>query len=102
MFKRLLTSTSVRLIVILLFFGVCAGLTWSDTVHSDRYTHIEKRTDGSFDLEERVVKALCPAITDAEPSLHYAPLVTSRCACEQDRPHPVVSFIPTSSRAPPA
>jgi hypothetical protein len=101
MFKRLLTSTSVRLIVVLLFFGVCTGLTWSDTTHSDQYSHIEKLNGGAFDLEERGSKDLCPAITAAETSLNYLPVVTSLRIHDQYLLSPVLSFVPTVSRAPP-
>ena len=101
MFKRLLTSASIRLIVLLLFFGVSAGLTWSDTTHSDRYSHIEKLSGVSFDLEERGVKSLCPAIIDTKPSLHYLPLITSLCTFDQIYLLPPVTFVPTVGRAPP-
>lgn len=92
----------MRLIVMLLFFGVSAGLTWSSTTHSDRYSHIEKLNNASFDIEERAAKVLCPAIVDAEASLHYLPLVTSLSIHDHHLQHSVSAFVPTVSRAPPA
>jgi len=107
MLKRLLTSTGVRLLVLLLFFGVCAGLTWSDTArgdhysHSHRYSHIEKLDRGSFDVEERIVKQLCPAITDAPPSLHYLPHLSALTIPERYLLQVDLPSVPSGSRAPP-
>ena len=101
MSKRLLTSISVRMIVLLLFFGVCAGLTWSDSTHSDRYSHIEKLNGDYFDIEERVAKDFCPATTDKVASLLYLPLEISLSIHDHYLLQSALSFVPTVSRAPP-
>lgn len=102
MFKVMLTSTSMRLIVLLVFFGVCTGFTWSDTTHSDYSSHIEKTVSAHFDGEERVVKELCP-VTMVATGIHLSsPLVTSQSVDEYNFQHSQFLFIPTEGRAPPA
>lgn len=101
MFKGMLTSTSLRLIVLLVFFGVCTGLTWSDTTHSDRYSHIEKVDATHFDAEGRAVKDLCPATTVAAVFFRYSPLVTPLSVDEINFRQSQFLFIPTVGRAPP-
>lgn len=102
MFKGMLTSTSLRLIVLLVFFGVCTGLTWTETTHSDCSSHIEKTDVAHFDGEERIVKDLCPATTVAAVILWYSPLVTPLSVAEHTFQQSQFLFIPTVGRAPPA
>lgn len=102
MFKGMTTSTSLRLIVLLVFFGVCTGLTWSDTTHSDRYSHIEKVAATHFDAEERAGGDICPATTVAAAILRYTPLVTPLSVDEINFQQSEFPFIPPVGRAPPA
>ena len=101
MFKRMFRSTSLRLIVLLVFFGVCTGLTWSDTTHSDRYSHVEKVDATHFDAEGRAVKDLCPATTVASVIFRYSPLAAPLSVDEIDFQQSPFPFIPTVGRAPP-
>ena len=101
MFKGLLTSTSMRLIVLLVFIGVCTGFAWSDTIHSDRSSHIEKTVATHLDGEERAVKDLCPATTVAAGLLRYSPVGTPLSVDEKNFQQSQFLFILSVGRAPP-
>ena len=102
MSKGMLTSTGMRLIVLLVFFGVCTGLTWYDTTHSDCSSHIETSDAAHIDGEELVVKDLFPATVVAAAVFHYSPFVSPLAANQRNLSQSQFLLVSAIGRAPPA